>query len=357
VGEVAAPGPWKRPHAAGVSLSPLRREGYDFDPGAVESNQNARHASLRRSARGRRPTTESINAMSAINKGSLANPVVTNREKGVKIFTYPKIIFMFPTLIMSMVCWIGMLMTGDEVYAPSAKAVTTVESGAITKTDAKGQAKTISVVDKSDARQNAAISKQERQERDFLDFKSPQNVLALLFLGVFLMNLMVLAIDFPRFTVVAGLLLITTVLFLMLWLATYFDLFTPLRVLMSGIYVAANAQFYFFFTLALICIYATIFVVRWLDYWEILPNEILHHHGPWSDLERFPTMNLKFDKEVPDIFEHFMFGSGRLVLYVPSENKAIILDNVLRITQKEEMLKKLMSRMNVRVTTDQEVGG
>ncbi|WZO99617.1 hypothetical protein EP7_001224 [Isosphaeraceae bacterium EP7] len=294
--------------------------------------------------------------MSAINKGLPANKVVTNREKGVKIFTYPKIIFLFPTLIMSLVCWIGMLMTGDEVDAPSATAVSTIESGAITKADSKGETKTTTVVEKTTAKPAAPTTKQERQDRDFRDFKSPQNMLALLFLGIFVLNLLVLAIDFPRFTVVAGLLLITTILFLMLWLATYFDLFTPIRVLMSGIYVAANAQFYFFFTLALIFIYGTIFLYRWLDYWEILPNEILHHHGPWSDLERFPTMNLKFDKEVPDIFEHFMFGSGRLVLHVASENKAIILDNVLRITQKEEMLKKLMSRLEVRVTTDQEVG-
>ena len=30
------------------------------------------------------------------------------REKGVRIFTYPKIIFIFPTLIMAVICWVGM---------------------------------------------------------------------------------------------------------------------------------------------------------------------------------------------------------------------------------------------------------
>ena len=110
----------------------------------------------------------------------------------------------------------------------------------------------------------------------------------------------------------------------------------------------------FFFSLALILIYGAIFMYRWLDYWEILPNEILHHHGPWSDLERFPTMNLKFDKEIPDILEYMMLRAGRLVLHVTTERRAIILDNVLFINAKEEQLKKLMSRMEVRVTTDQE---
>ncbi len=70
-------------------------------------------------------------------------------------------------------------------------------------------------------------------------------------------------------------------------------------------------------------------MTRFLDYWEILPNEILHHHGPLSDLERYPTMNLKFDKEIPDVLEWLLLGSGRLVLHVPNVSKAIVLDNVL----------------------------
>ena len=50
-----------------------------------------------------------------------------------------------------------------------------------------------------------------------------------------------------------------------------------------------------------------------------------------SDLERFPTMNLKFDKEIPDVLEFVFLGAGRLVLHVTEERKAIVLDNVLFI--------------------------
>ena len=65
----------------------------------------------------------------------------------------------------------------------------------------------------------------------------------------------------------------------------------------------ANKGFYFMVFVTLMLVFAVIYVTRWLDYWEILPNEILHHHGPLSDLERYPTMNLKFDKEIPDVLE------------------------------------------------------
>ncbi len=114
----------------------------------------------------------------------------------------------------------------------------------------------------------------------------------------------------------------------------------------------ANAAFYFVFGTILLMMYGIIFVTRWLDYWEFLPNEILHHHGPWSDLERFPTMNLKFDKEIPDIFEHFLFGSGRLIFHVQNEAKSIVLDNVMHINRKEQALKQIMSRMEVRISPE-----
>jgi signal transduction histidine kinase len=184
-----------------------------------------------------------------------------------------------------------------------------------------------------------------------------QNLLGILFLGIFAFNLLIMAIDFPRFTVVAIFLVILLALFVLLWIGAYFDydLMRPARHLFGGIYTVANAGFYFMVALILAVIFGIVYVTRYLDYWEIMPNEILHHHGPLSDLERYPTMNLKFDKEIPDVFEFLFLGAGRLVLHVTEERKAIVLDNVLFINSKEEGLKKLMSRLEVRVTTDQEV--
>ena len=39
-------------------------------------------------------------------------------------------------------------------------------------------------------------------------FTSPQNLLGVLFLGVFAFNLLIMALDFPRFTIVAIILLV-----------------------------------------------------------------------------------------------------------------------------------------------------
>lgn len=259
---------------------------------------------------------------------AIADPHATARgPKPIRIFTYPKIVFIFPTLVMSLICWFGMHWIKNETRRPSQ----------ISPAEARQQAEAISDV---------------KVIPNAPDFKSPQNILALSFLIVFAFNVLVMSFDFPRFTVVAGILILTTLLFFLLWLSFLTDWLRPLVRALDSLYVAANSGFYGVFALILGTMYAIIFTTRWLDYWEFLPNEILHHHGPWSDLERLPTMNLKFDKEIPDIFEYFLFGSGRLIFHVPSQAKSIVLDNVMHINRKEQALKQIMSRMEVRISPD-----
>ncbi len=247
--------------------------------------------------------------------------------KPIRIFTYPKIVFIAPTLVMAIICWGGMHWIGNDTVRPSRRSTAVAEKQAEAVKDVK-------------ALPNAP------------DFKSPQNVLALSFLIVFAFNVLIMSFDFPRFTVVAGILILTTILFFLLWLSFLTDWLHPLVRLLDSLYLAANSGFYGVLAAILFLMYVIIFTTRWLDYWEFLPNEILHHHGPWSDLERFPTMNLKFDKEIPDIFEYFLFGSGRLIFHVPSQAKSIVLDNVMHINRKEQALKQIMSRMEVRISAE-----
>jgi hypothetical protein len=250
------------------------------------------------------------------------------------IFTYPKVIFIFPTMIAALVCGVGMSLIHDETADPL-RAGTTVQA--------------------TEAGQPARV---EAEQSDRMTrFTSPQNLIGVLFLGVFAFNLLIMGLDFPRFTIIAIVLLALFGIFFTLWVGAYFnyDLMQPVRRLFGSIYAVANAGFYYTFAAVLALMFAVIYMTRYLDYWEILPNEILHHHGPLSDLERFPTMNLKFDKEIPDVLEFLFLGAGRLVLHVQNERKSIVLDNVLFINAKERGLKNLMSRLEVRVTSDQEV--
>ena len=189
-------------------------------------------------------------------------------------------------------------------------------------------------------------------------FWTAQNILGILFLAMLAFNLLTMALDLPRFTIVAWIFAAGFVIFFLLWLGSAFNinLMRPIHAIMSHIYVAATRGFYLLFFLTLMCVFFVVWLTRWLDYWEIMPNEILHHHGPLSDLERYPTINLKFDKEIPDVLEFMLLGAGRLVLHIPNVTKAIVLDNVLFVNAKEEALKRVMSRLAVRITTDEEAG-
>lgn len=269
------------------------------------------------------------------------------RHKGMRIFTYPKIIFIWPTMVTAIICFIGMAAIRDDTTDPT---VVHRLGSRVTKRQAQ------EVIDaaKEPAEKGATAKDGDSTADAPRRFSSPQNVFGVLFITVFTLNILIMAIDFPRFTVIALILLAVAVTFFLLWLSSFFRIVEPLVRVLEGVFAVANAGFYLMITIGIGINLAVIWAVRYLDYWEILPNEILHNHGPFSDLERFPTTNLKFDKEIPDILEYALLRSGRLVLHVQNERKAIVLDNVLWIDRKEEELKKLMSRMEVRITTDQE---
>jgi hypothetical protein len=268
-----------------------------------------------------------------------SSAAIKPREQGIKIFMWPKVIFLYPTAIVALICAAGMSIINDRTHDPTKPLIT-----AVSKTRATDEVLRLSP--------DAPATSLDKVDR----FKTPQNLLAMMFLGMLAFNLLVMALDFPRFTLVAWILGGFLILFFLLWLSAYFelDLMKPIHLIFSGIYAVANKGFYIMVFVTLMLVFAVIYVTRWLDYWEIMPNEILHHHGPLSDLERYSTMNLKFDKEIPDVLEWLMLGSGRLVLHVPNVSKALVMDNVLFISRKEAALKRVMSRLEVRVTTDQE---
>lgn len=250
---------------------------------------------------------------------------------------WPKVIYIFPSAIVALICALGMVSLQNKTYDPTKKEPVAQVTGAPT----------------DPAAVQSEVAHMTKLER----FRTPQNLLGVLFLSMLAFNLIVMALDFPRFELVGVILAVLFTLFFLLWIGAYFNIniMKPINKLLEQTYMFANAGFYFLYFLMVVVVLGVVYITRWLDYWEILPNEILHHHGPLSDLERFPTMNLKFDKEIPDVLEFWMLGAGRLVMHVPNVDRAIIMDNVLFINAKEDGLKKLMSRLDVRISTDQDV--
>jgi hypothetical protein len=179
-------------------------------------------------------------------------------------------------------------------------------------------------------------------------------VCSVVFLGILAINLVVLSFDFPRgtsltlFFLLAAIALGATVLFILRP-----EVLPAISNVLKQVQPVANATFYFVVAGILAALYAVMFVIVRFDYWEVRPNELLHHHGLLSDLKRYAAPNLRIDKEINDVFEYMLLRSGRLILHPSGERRAIILDNIPFISQKEEQITKMLGALQVQVRTEE----
>lgn len=181
-------------------------------------------------------------------------------------------------------------------------------------------------------------------------------IAAVVFLGVFAANVVILAFDFPRTTSLTFFFVAVTLVMGVALLAVWKPEVIPaVTDALSRYHPLANAEFYWGFAAILGAVMLAACVGRRFDYWEVRPNELLHHHGVLANLERFPAPNLRVDTEINDVFEYVLLRSGRLVLQVTSEKRAIILDNVPFIKKKERALTGMLSALHVHVY--EETGG
>src|SRR5262249_20644074 len=101
--------------------------------------------------------------------------------------------------------------------------------------------------------------------------------------------------------------------------------------------------FYAVIAVALAAIFVGVAVIHtWFDYWEVLSNELIHHHGVLGSIERLPAPGITLDKEITDVFEFFILGAGRLVITPGGPGRPIVLDNVLRIDRVEDRIKEVL---------------
>ena len=137
---------------------------------------------------------------------------VVHREKGMRIFVWPKVIFLYPTAIVALICWAGMWMNHDRTHDPTRPLKDAMKNIAEEDKTVGGQpADSTGKVShfKTPHEEVTIVSTAPADSTHKVDrFKTPQNLLAMLFLGMFAFNLLIMALDFPRFTLVAWILAI-----------------------------------------------------------------------------------------------------------------------------------------------------
>ncbi|HSG69774.1 MAG TPA: hypothetical protein VLA12_05135 [Planctomycetaceae bacterium] len=228
------------------------------------------------------------------------NPAKKKDELPKQIFlvSYPKIVYLYPVWIMSLIAGIYMLVAGNE-------------------------------------------------RRDDTE------TLALVFLGILALNMIVLAFDFPRTTSLT-LFFFCVAVGVVLWALFRFNpTFLPaVTNVLKGLRPFCNSTFYFCFFTMMTLIYIGVLISVQFDYWEVRPNELLHHHGFLSDMDRFSAPHMRIEKEISDVFEYFLLRGGRLILHA-SKDRPIVLDNVFFINTKEDKITRMLGALQVQVRNDE----
>jgi hypothetical protein len=177
--------------------------------------------------------------------------------------------------------------------------------------------------------------------------------ISIVFQCVLAVNLVILAFDFPRTTSLTLFFFMAAVVMGLVLLFTFQPQLLPaVGGFLKRYRPLANPTFYWSVSGILAAIYLVVFFNLRFDYWEVRANELLHHHGFLSNIERFPSPHLRIDKEIVDVFEFFLLRSGRLILQPSEERRAIILDNVPFIDRKEGEITRMLSALQVQVRND-----
>lgn len=188
----------------------------------------------------------------------------------------------------------------------------------------------------------------------FVQEEAVQQIVGWCFLWLFALNVVVLAFEFPRTTsLTLFFLLMATVLGLILLAQDNPNLLPAIYSMLKKIRPEANATFYYGVALIFAVIYVLVVLAVQFDYWEVRSNELLHHHGFLSSLERFPAPNLRVTKEIDDVFEYLLCGSGRLVLHPSNEPRSFTLDNVPFVRYKEKQITQMLSSLKVKIQQEQ----
>ena len=190
----------------------------------------------------------------------------------------------------------------------------------------------------------------------FYDVTSIHNQsITVTFLIIMTINLVVLAFDFPRTTSLIVFFVIVTLAMGILLISIYFPTALPaVADMLKKIDPRANSTFFTCFATMLGLIYVGVFINIRFDYWEVRPNELLHHHGFLSSLERYSAPNLRISKEIEDVFEYMLLRSGRLIIHPSNEPRAFVLDNVLGIDSKETAITKMLGALQVQIRDERE---
>jgi hypothetical protein len=172
---------------------------------------------------------------------------------------------------------------------------------------------------------------------------APPEHLGTVWMCVFTFNLLVISFDFSEVISLMLLAVIATVIFAGL----YFGFLGFVGDFLGGLRLNMDAGFYFTMFGVFTIIYTLVLIRSRFDYWEFRYNEVIHRRGLFAEIKRYSTEDLRWFKEVPDVLERILAGSGRMILTTPREPHPIVIEHVLRIGAIDEKVADILGTKRV----------
>lgn len=171
--------------------------------------------------------------------------------------------------------------------------------------------------------------------------------LGIIWAVIFFSNFTVTALDFPSYRVLILILGVVIIVLLALFLGLIPTL-KQLGIIGQNFRIGLPAEFYMIMTIILGLILGIVVLSTRFDYYRIERNEVIHKTGFFStSLERYPVRGLRVKKEIPDLFEYFLFKAGTITLIFAKNDKIIHLNTVLNVKKKAERIDFLLSSLHV----------
>ena len=247
----------------------------------------------------------------------------------VRIYHYPKIIFLYPTLIASIVAAL-VLSFSDGVYEePTTAPAAETRTDSVTPTDS---------VSPEPVKRSSVV------------------LVTVIFLFLFTFNLFVMAFDFPQSKFLAVVFFIfAVVLGLVVVGVKSPELMGSFGDMIARINPVADKAFYWTMSGLLGFVFIVMYLSRLLDYWVIRPNEVIHYHGLPRHTRRFSAPHMRFEMEINDIFEHMLLKSGRLYIRPTGAKEEFVLENVINVRRKNDRANQILSALQVQLKDDAEI--
>lgn len=171
------------------------------------------------------------------------------------------------------------------------------------------------------------------------------SVLGYIWFIFFFTNIFVIAFDFSSTKFFVLLLIIVVVILILIFLVL-----PHVSLSLGGFAIPLNLPtgFYMVMGLILLFILGLVIISSQFNYYKVERNEIYHKSGIFTSAERIPTKSLRIKKEIPDVFEFFILRAGSITL-LPGHGDVIHLNTVLNINKKQEMIDDILSHIEVEI--------